>query len=189
LAEALRPASVSADAAEKRWYACWTRSRHEKRVSRMLEERGVETFLPLVPRQQQWRDRRRIVDFPLFPSYVFSRFSLDESARILSIPGVAGLVRSNGQPAAIPEDELDNVRRFAALLRNGGLAAEPCAYFAQGVEVEVLAGPFAGLRGVVTEHRGRRRVVVGLRAIGQGMVLDIETRLLKVAGQESGCGT
>jgi transcription antitermination factor NusG len=148
----------------------------------MLEERGVETFLPVIERERQWRDRRKLVEFPLFPSYVFGRFELEESARVLAVPGVAGLVRHNGRPAAIPDAELENVRRFAELLRGGGTEPEPCAYFAEGEEVEVVSGPFAGLRGVVAEHRGRARVIVGLKAIGQGMVLDIDAGQLKSAG-------
>jgi transcription antitermination factor NusG len=185
MAEALRSVQFIDADTERRWYACWTRSRHEKRVHQMLEERGIESFLPLVQREQQWRDRRKVVEFPLFPSYVFSRFVLSESSRVLTIPGVAGLVKTNGRPAPILEEELENVRRFAEMLRNGGIDPEPCPFFAEGEEVEVMEGPFAGLRGVVTKHRGRRRVVVGLRAIGQGMVLDIEARLLKSKGQES----
>lgn len=165
-----------------RWYACWTRSRHEKRVHRMLEERGVEAFLPLVARERQWRDRRRVIELPLFPSYVFGRFDLRDAALVLGVPGVAGLVRMAGRPVAIAEAELENVRRFAEMLRNADVEPEPCQYFAKGEEVEVVAGPFRGLRGVVTELRGRSRVVVGLRAIGQGMALTIDARSLVSTG-------
>jgi transcription antitermination factor NusG len=182
MARPWRATPVAGEATEARWYACWTRARHEKRVQQMLEERGIETFLPLVERERQWRDRRKRVEFPLFPSYVFGRFPLHESVRVLSIPGIAGLVKNNGRPAPIPEDELDNVRRFAQLLRAGGIEPEPCAYYSQGDEVEVVAGPFAGLRGIVSEQRGRRRVVIGLKAIGQGLVVDIDARQLKAAG-------
>ncbi|HSJ24048.1 MAG TPA: UpxY family transcription antiterminator [Longimicrobiales bacterium] len=167
--------------AKPRWYACWTRWRHEKRVQAMLEERGIETFLPLVERERQWRDRRKRVEFPLFPSYVFGRFRLRDSPRVLSIPGVAGLVKQNGRPAAVDEEELENVRAFAAMLRGGDVEPEPSPEFARGSEVVVMEGPFRGLRGVVTEQRGRRRVFIGLQAIGQGLILDIDPRHLRSA--------
>jgi transcription antitermination factor NusG len=182
MAEGLRAAGGFGQVTVSRWYACWTRARHEKRVQQMLVERGVETFLPVVERERQWRDRRKLIEFPLFPSYVFGRFPLEESVRVLSVPGVAGLVKTDGRPAPIPDDELENVRRFAELLQRGGIEPEPCPYFMQGEEVQVISGPFAGLKGVVTEQRGRRRVVIGLKAIGQGLVVDIDARQLKAAG-------
>jgi transcription antitermination factor NusG len=146
----------------------------------MLEERGIESFLPLVLRERRWSDRRTQVEFPLFPSYVFARFELSESGEVLRIPGVAGLVSSQGRPAPIDDAELDNVREFAARLRGGGVTAEPCPYFAAGSEVEVIAGPLTGLRGRVTGHRGRARVIIGLAAIGQGMAVEIDSRHLAV---------
>jgi transcription antitermination factor NusG len=169
-----------------RWYACWTRSRHEKRVHQMLGERGIESFLPLVLRERRWSDRRAQVEFPLFPSYVFARFDVLEAGDVLRIPGVAGLVSSNGRPAPIDDAELDNVREFTARLRDGVVTAEPCPYFAAGSDVEVTAGPLMGLRGRVTGHRGRTRVVIGLAAIGQGMAVEIDSRHLAAV---TGSGT
>jgi transcription antitermination factor NusG len=179
MTESLRAAHAAEPEDRVRWYACWTRWRHEKRVQKMLEERGIETFLPLILRERQWQDRRKLVEFPMFPSYVFGRFDLRDSARVLAIPGVAGLVKTDGRPTPIDEGELENVRRFAALLRGGGVETEACPIFAGGEEVEVIGGPFRGLRGLVAEQRGSGRVMVGLRAIGQGMILDIDPRHLK----------
>jgi transcription antitermination factor NusG len=169
--------TVEANGAQ--WYACYTRARHEKRVHAMLEERGIETYLPLIDRVSQWKDRRREVAFPLFPSYVFGRFDALDMHRVLSLPGVATLVRSNGRPAPIPAEELDNVRRFVEALKAGGLEPERRPFFAEGQWVEVLTGPLQGVKGVVVESRGRRRVLVGLRAIGEGLEVDISTSLLR----------
>jgi transcription antitermination factor NusG len=69
------------------WYACYTRARHEKRVDEQLAERGLETYLPLLARERQWSDRRKVVEFPLFPGYVFCRFTLDELHEVLTVPG------------------------------------------------------------------------------------------------------
>lgn len=165
--------------AESRWYACYTRARHEKRVEELLRERGLESFLPLVPRLQQWKDRKKRVLFPLFPSYVFSRFTLGDVHRILTTPGVATIVRANGYPTPIPDREIENVRRFADGIAETGIEPEPCPFIAEGEWVRVVDGPFQGVEGVVIEQRGRRRVLVGLQAIGQGLDVDIDTRLLR----------
>jgi transcription antitermination factor NusG len=182
MAETLRASpddGSETDADALRWYACYTRARAEKRVEQLLRERGFETFLPLVRRLSQWKDRRKRVDWPMFPSYVFSRFTLAESYRVLSVPGLAALVKVNGRPVPIAEEELDNVRRFARALQDGDAPPEPVPYLEEGEWVEVVGGAFAGVRGVVVERRGRRRVMVGLKTIGQGLEVDIDTRLLK----------
>lgn len=166
-------------AVERRWYACYTRSRHEKQVDRLLGQRGIESYLPLIPRKRQWKDRRKVVQWPMFPSYVFGRFALTELHEVLAVPGVATVVRSNGQPVAITDAELENVRRFARALggQHGELEIRP--FLAEGQWVRITEGAFEGVTGIVVERRNKRRVLVGLAAIGQGLEIDIDTRLLK----------
>lgn len=165
--------------AERRWYACYTRARHEKRVERVLRERGIESFLPLVPRLQQWKDRKKRIEFPLFPSYVFGRFTLKEVHAVLTAPGVSTIVRINGYPTPIPDREVENVRRFAAAIAASGVEPEAVPYVREGDWVRVVDGPFCGVEGIVVERRGRHRVLVGLHAIGRGLEVDIDVRLLK----------
>lgn len=166
-------------AAELRWYACYTKARHEKRVDALLQQQSLETYLPLVARLRQWKDRRRLVEFPMFPSYVFVRVAPEDLPRVIAVPGVAAIVRNQGDAVTIPDAELENVRRFAEALRRGGTEPEPVPYLAEGQWVEVTTGPFQGVRGVVVQRRTRRRVLVGLRAIGQGMEVDVDVTALQ----------
>ena len=161
------------------WYACYTRARAEKQVGLLLEQRGFESYLPVVPRVRQWKDRRKLVEFPLFPSYVFGRFTLTELHGVLTTPGVSTIVRANGYPTPIPEREIENVRRFAIAISETGIEPEQRPFLAEGQWVKVLEGPFEGIEGIVIEQRGRKRVLVGVEAIGQGLEIDIDTRLLK----------
>lgn len=161
------------------WYACYTRARHEKQVETLLRERGFESYLPLVAMERQWKDRRKLVQFPLFPSYVFGRFTLKELHGVLTTPGVSTIVRANGYPTPIPERDIANVQTFVRALTTAGIEAEQRPFLAEGQWVKVLEGPFEGVEGIVVEQRGRKRVLVGLEAIGQGLEIDIDTRLLK----------
>jgi transcription antitermination factor NusG len=162
-----------------RWYACYTRARAEKQVTKALEQRGFDSYLPLIPRQRQWKDRKKVVPFPLFPSYVFARFALRDVHAVLTTPGVSTIVRTDGQPAAIAEDELENVRRFVAAVANTGVEPDPRPLIKEGERIRVTEGPFEGVEGIVIESRGRKRVLVGIAAIGQGLEIDIDTRLVK----------
>src|SRR4051812_38379826 len=94
------------------WYACYTRSRHEKQVEQQLQQRGLESYLPVIPLMRQWKDRKKRVQFPLFPSYVFGRFTLKELHTVLTTPGVSTIVRANGYPTPIPERDIANVQKF-----------------------------------------------------------------------------
>jgi transcription antitermination factor NusG len=163
------------------WYALYTRARHEKKVDRLLRLRQFEVFLPLVPRQRQWHDRKKIVDWPLFPGYVFARFGLDATAQVLGTPGVATVVRQDGAPAPIPELEIANVRRLASVVSETGSLPEPTPMVRRGERARIMRGPFSGVHGVVLQHRGGGKVLlqIGLEVIGQGVKIEIEEANLR----------
>ena len=165
---------------EARWYACYTRARAEKQVAKSLEDRGIASYLPVVNRERQWKDRKKVVPFPLFPSYVFGRFTLQDIHAVLRTRGVATTVRtSGGQPSPIVDDEIENVRRFATAIATTGLEPETRPMLMEGQKVRVIEGPFEGVEGIVIESRGRKRVVVGITTIGQGLEVDIDARVLQ----------
>jgi transcription antitermination factor NusG len=165
---------------EARWYACYTRARAEKQVSTLLERRGIESYLPLVPLARKWKDRTKTVPWPLFPSYVFGRFTLRDVHTVLTTPGISTIVRTNGLPTPIPDDEFENVRAFAIAAAEAKVKPELRPLVREGEWVRVQEGPFRGVEGVVIERRGRKRVLVGIRAVGHGLEVDIDTRLLRV---------
>ena len=168
-----------------RWYACYTRSRHEKRVAERLRQRGHTVFLPLVERVRQWHDRKKRVPWPLFPSYVFARFELSTLSHILGTPGVASIVRQAGEPAPLTDEEIENVKRFADQISEAGVVPELTAYVEEGQRVRVTDGALKGVEGLVVERRGRDRALVqiGLKTIGQGLKVDLHVASLKAIGE------
>ncbi len=163
-----------------KWYACYTRSRHEKRVEEQLRERGIESYLPTAVRERQWKDRKKKVDWPLFPGYVFGRFTLRDVHTVLTTPGVSTIVRTNGVPSPVAEEELENIRKLEQVVAElGGLPPPVRPLLDEGDRVVVTAGPFEGIFGVVNELRGRRRVLVGLTSIGQGLEIEVTEQWLE----------
>lgn len=173
---------------EPQWYACHTRARHEKQVETALRQRGLESYLPTFARLRQWKDRRKLIAWPLFPGYVFVACDRAGLSRVLSTPGVAAIVRTNGRPVPIRTEELDNVRRFAAALERAPAEPELRPFVPVGALVCVRTGAFAGVRGVVLERKNRRRVLVGVEAIGRGLEIDIEDALLDPISGDTGSG-
>src|SRR6266566_3595754 len=98
------------DSLEPHWYAAYTSANHEKRVAIQLGQRSVEHFLPTYESVRRWKDRRKKLELPLFPGYVFVRMALRQRLRVLQIPGVACLVGFGGQPAALATEEIEALR-------------------------------------------------------------------------------
>lgn len=167
---------------QDRWYACYTRARHEKKVAARLRGRDITVYLPLVSRESQWHDRRTVVEWPMFPSYLFARCLREELYEVSSTPGVVTLVSFDGTPVPIPDAEIENIRRFAGALRETKSDPEPAPLVSEGQAVRVIEGPFRGIEGRVVERRKGRRVLleVGLEAIGQGMKVEVPGEGLEI---------
>ncbi len=170
----------------REWFALHTRARHERKVARGLEERSVEAYVPLVTRESRWHDRTKQVEWPLFPGYLFARLAPTEFTTALRIPGVASIVSSAGRPAPITADEIENVRKFVAAIAVTGSPVEVQRMLERGEEVNVRAGPFAGVRGRVIEARSGKVILqVGMNSIGQAVRLELSRELV---GEPTGAG-
>ncbi|HTH23631.1 MAG TPA: transcription termination/antitermination NusG family protein, partial [Vicinamibacterales bacterium] len=116
------------------WYAIWTRSRHEKIVRDQLEKQGdVDVFLPTIGKWSRWKDRKKKIDWPLFPGYVFARFVADERIGILKVDGVVQIISNNGMLSPIPEEEIESIRTLV----ESELAFDPVPLIKEGDMVRV----------------------------------------------------
>src|SRR6266404_7223919 len=92
---------LSTDSLQLRWYAAYTCANHEKRVREQLEQRSIESYLPVYKTVRRWKDRQMRMQLPLFPGYVFVRMVLADRLRVLQVPSVVRLVGFNGHLAAL----------------------------------------------------------------------------------------
>jgi transcriptional antiterminator NusG len=153
-----------------KWYAIRTRARHEKRVHGALVERGVESFLPLWERWSRWKDRKKKVQFPLFPGYGFVRLDLAARLAVLRTPGVVGFVTAPDGPAPVATEEIDAIRRLVF----GALHYDPHPFLAEGMEVEVVRGPLAGVRGRLMRKDRSASLVIAVTLIKQAVAVEID---------------
>jgi transcription antitermination factor NusG len=158
--------------ASPRWYAIYTRSRHEKYVQQQCEQKAVESFLPLYETTHRWKDRKVRVQLPLFPGYMFVRIPLSQGLHVRQIPGVVSLVGFNGQPAALDEEEMEALRKGLSC----GMYAAPYAYcdLVTGQRVRIQAGPFAGLEGTLLRQRNDLRIILSIHLLQRSIILDVE---------------
>lgn len=182
----IRPSETRARANHSRsWFACYTRSRHEKRVDSRLTSLGFESYLPTIVRVSQWHDRSKLIQWPLFPGYVFVRTGRECLDRIVATDGVVTIVHFGGRPAPILDDEIQNIRLFAAAIEESGDIPRPVPQFRKGQTVVVRAGPFQGVTGVILERRSSDRVLmqVGLTTIEVGFKIELDATCLRRAGR------
>ena len=161
----------SAAAATAQWFALWTRSRHEQVVREQLERKHIDAFLPTVTRWSRWKDRKKRIDWPLFPGYCFARFDPNDTLPILKCTGVVNIVSFNGRPAPIPGFELDSIR----VLVGTELQFDPCPMIREGMLVEVVHGPLRGVIGrLLRKDAHHARLVLSVDLIGQGVSVEVD---------------
>lgn len=152
------------------WYAVWTRSRHEQVVLQQLVEKRVEAFLPTVTRWSRWKDRRKQIEFPLFPGYVFARFDPAGRLAILKCSGVVSIVSFNNEPAPVPDQEIANIQTLVA----STLPYDPCPMIKTGTMVEVIHGPLKGVVGRLKRKGAHARLVLSVELIGQAVSVQVD---------------
>jgi transcriptional antiterminator NusG len=176
-------------AGDLRWFAIQTRSRHEKRVTAGLREKAVEVYLPLSSADHQWSDRRKVVELPLFPGYVFVKIAHEAPARVpvLQTDGVLGFLGVRGVGVPIPDEEIATIQ---TVLREK-LPVEPHPFVQVGEKVRICGGSLDGLEGLLTGMEGKKNLVVSIDLIERSVAIRISGfRVVPVsAGPQRTCQT
>jgi len=163
---------------QRRWFAVFTRSHHEKRVAQYYAERDIEHLLPVSHVMRQWSHYRKVtVELPLFPNYLFVHISRRERTRAIEVPGALSLVGQNSVPAPLPDVEIESLRETLQLLN-----CEPHPYLVVGASVRINKGALAGKAGIVLRHKNKCRVVLTLSLIMRSFAVEVDAADLDVIG-------
>lgn len=152
------------------WYALYTCARHEKHVAEQIGQRRISCFLPLYRSVRRWKDRRKELELPLFPGYVFVWMSLQDQLRVLQIAGVVRFVSFNGHPVPVADSEMQG-------LMNGikrGVSVEPHPYLTVGRRVRIKRGPLAPAQGILVRRKDKFRVVLSLDLIMRSVSVEVD---------------
>jgi transcription antitermination factor NusG len=152
------------------WCAVYTRHQHEKSISEMLKSKGFETFLPLYESTRRWKDRRKILSLPLFPSYVFVRGAHERRLPVLTTPGVHMIISRGERVATVPEEEIEAIRRVV----EGRMGVEPHPFLRCGERVRVVRGSLEGVEGVLTRKKNLYRLILSVEMLAQSVSVEID---------------
>jgi transcription antitermination factor NusG len=165
---------------EKKWYAVYTKPRWEKKIDAVLTRKGIESWCPLQKIERQWSDRKKVIEDPLFKSYVFVHIDDDERTKVLSTDGVLNFVYYLGKPAVIRHEEVDTIKRYLAE-KDATILIISQEGFKEDTRIMVNHGVFMGNEGTVMRG-GRKKIYVKLESLGHVMVVEFPAEYLSPLG-------
>jgi len=140
----------------QKWYAVYTRPRWEKKVNALFAQKGIESYCPLNKVRRKWSDRIKLVEEPLFKSYVFVRIGDEQRTDVRMVDGVVNFVYWNGKPAVIKDKEIEAIKLFLGEHEN-----------VEAIKIEL-------------KPEDRVRVMAGPMMDAEGKVLEIKNKTAKV---------
>jgi transcriptional antiterminator NusG len=159
--------------ASRCWYAVHVRSRHEFQAAELLAGAGIETFLPGIEKLRKWKDRNKLIRFPLFPGYLFVHVDNSHQSQfaVLKTKGVVrilGCVPGDSEP--VPDEQILSLKKTIEL----NIPLDPYPYLKEGQRVRIKRGPLAGVEGLLVEKSGLHKLVLSVDILSQSTSLTIQ---------------
>ena len=165
----------------KTWVAVYTMPRHEKRVEEHFRVREIESFLPLYQTKCQWKNgSKRMLQLPLFSSYILVRIDRGGHLPVLAVPVVISIIGRRREGLPVSDSYIHFLREG---LRQGKI--EPHTYLTEGARVRIRFGVMAGMEGVLLRTKNNFRVVLTLEMIMRSITVEVETDDVEPVGLAS----
>ena len=152
------------------WYVGYTYPKAEKKVQRKVTDIGVESFLPMSQVVRQWSDRKKKLEMPVFPNYIFIHATAHERHQTLNIRELVRFVSFEGNPVTISDEEIESIKTVLSM--NAEISNE--RFHKMGTKVEITSGEFAGATGILLRKEGKQRLLVQLEALQQAFSVSLQ---------------
>jgi transcription antitermination factor NusG len=154
------------------WYALWVKSRHEAVVSQELSRKGIDNFLPVMTKVRQWKDRKKLIEYPLFPGYLFVHIPSDpgEFLKVVKTRGSVSFVSLEpGQPSVVSSEEIASLK----IALESGEEIDVFPALKEGTLVRVKRGPLYGAIGMLSKREDRHMFLINIDILGRSVGLKI----------------
>jgi transcriptional antiterminator RfaH len=148
---------------DRNWYAVYTKPRAEKKLHTNLVDKNITSFLPLRKELKLWSDRKKWIEQPLLPSYIFVQVDASERFDVLNTPGAVRYISFEGRPTAIPDNQIVSLQQLISA--NPKNIEVDYSFIKRGDRVEVTSGPLRGIAGEVVQLNGRFRILLRFESI------------------------
>lgn len=153
-----------------KWYIAYTHSNSEKKVHSKVLNLGIEAYLPLHKVKRKWSDRTKIVELPLFSSYLFVKTTEEKIPKLMGIEGIARFLSFERKLATIKEQEIELIKR---IIKDGKDIHAEKKTFSNGQVVKITGGPFVGLEGILLKEQGKSRFLIEIEGLDQMLSINI----------------
>jgi transcriptional antiterminator NusG len=171
--------AIEVNTAEVAWYVIHTCCHHERQVEQRLRQKNLEVFLPRLTVVRQWQDRKKLLQVPLFPGYLFVHDVLETPIYydIIKLPGVVRILGSKGNLQPVPPETIDSIKLTVASDR----PYYPYRYLLKGKWVRVVEGPLAGVIGIIREQKEKKRkMVIEVELFRRAMAVELEDEAVEL---------
>ncbi len=162
---------------EYKWYVIYTKPRNEKKVAFELSVKGIQNYCPLIKTMRQWSDRKKIVEVPLFNSYLFVFVSEREFLDVLTVKSVVKFITFEGKAIPISEYQIEAIRRT---LHNEIKFEISTINFKIGQKVEIIKGILSGVMGEIVTISGKKQLLLRIENIGYSLLININQSDTKI---------
>ncbi len=152
------------------WYAIYTKPRTEKKALIELEEKGIETYLPIFKTLRQWSDRKKWVEEPLFKSYIFVKVSEKEYYDAINIFHTVRYITFEGKAVPIPQQQIEAIKVYITQEENLNI---DMSSYKSGQAVRIIEGPMKGLQGTLVRVTGQNKVRIEIDGVGKAVYINI----------------
>ncbi|MBF0330168.1 MAG: UpxY family transcription antiterminator [Nitrospirae bacterium] len=156
------------------WFAVHVKSRHEFKVQERLAKSGIEVFLPVVEKLSKWKDRKKLIEFPMFNGYLFVHIPKSHGVllSVLKTPGVARFIgMTPGEPESVPDEQIESLKKIV----ENKETIDPYPYLKEGNRVRIKRGALAGVEGILVQKAGQHLLVLSIDLLQQGVSLKIDS--------------
>lgn len=162
---------------EPQWVAVYTEPNAEKQVAARFLERSIEHYLPLTRKARQWSDRLKMVDVPLFKGYIFAKITRRQVARVRDTTGAVLIISWGGQPATIPDCEIEFVRTMIQEERE--VEVRNMGELCKGTHARITEGPFKGMKGVLLDDGDGAMFAIKIEALSACFATRVDKGMLQ----------
>jgi transcription antitermination factor NusG len=153
----------------KKWFVLYIKHNFGKKIEQQCEKLDIEVFFPVITTIKKWSDRKKEVEVPIFPSYIFINGTEKERLQALSINGVVKSVMFNKEIATLRVSEIETIKRIIGTEK----FIDTCNSISVGSKVKVISGPLTGVEGVLAEIKGKKVFSLVLETINSSILVDI----------------
>lgn len=159
----------------RKWYPVSTLPRAEKKAYQALLNKGIEVYLPLHKQLKQWSDRKKWIEAPLIPSYLFVRITEAERAEVLMTRGIVRFIYFANQIASMPDRQIAELKLLLAGVYELEVTEENLQ---AGEKIIIKAGPLKGLRGEIVAYHSKKQLILRLGNLDRSIIIKVPASML-----------